>query len=61
VEGQKPQPEFNVSVEPIKAEIQKVKDRLNALAKKDPSTRQAVDSELKILRKVWDDLGNLTF
>jgi hypothetical protein len=55
------QPEFIVSVEPIKDQIQKVKDKLYALEKKDPSTREKVQDELSILRKVWDDLGNLTF
>lgn len=55
------QPEFIVSVAPIKAQILKVKRKLIALEKKDPTTRQEVKAELEILKKVWNKLGNLTF
>jgi hypothetical protein len=60
VEGQKPQPEFIVSVAPIKDQIRVVKKKLDQLVQKDPSVRKQVEAEIKILEKVWYDLGNLT-
>ena len=56
-----PQPSFIVSVEAIKDQIQVVKRKLVQLEEKDPSKAMEVQSELRILKKVWDDLGNLTF
>ena len=53
--------EFIVSVVPIKKQIQVVKNKLQRLEKKDPSKRRLVERELRILKKCWDDLGNLEF
>ena len=52
---------FIVSVDPIKKQIQNVKKKLVALREKDPDAARAVNTQLRILKKVWDDLGNLTF
>ena len=54
-------PEFIVSVDPIKKQIQVVKKKLQRLGEKDPSNRRLVERELRILKKCWDDLGNLEF
>jgi hypothetical protein len=53
--------EFIVSVAPIKAQIQVVKNKLIRLEEKDPSKKKLVERELRILKKCWDDLGNLEF
>ena len=56
-----PPDEFIVSVAPIKAQIQVVKKKLERLAAKDSSKQREVNQELRILKKCWDDLGNLEF
>jgi hypothetical protein len=56
-----PSDEFIVSVAPIKAQIQVVKKKLEQLAAKDSSKQRQVNQELRILKKCWDDLGNLEF
>jgi hypothetical protein len=56
-----PRDEFIVSVAPIKAQIQVVKKKLEQLAAKDSSKQKQVSQELRILKKCWDDLGNLEF
>jgi hypothetical protein len=53
--------EFIVSVAPIKAQIQAVKKKLLRIEPKDSATKRQVSQELKILKKCWDDLGNLEF
>lgn len=56
-----PPHEFIVKVDPIKEQIQAVKKQLHELHQKDPSKKDQVEHQLRVLKQVWDDLGNLEF
>jgi hypothetical protein len=61
VASRHPEKEFIVSVAPIKKQIRAVKAKLLDIEATDAITRKKVSKELRILKKVWYDLGNLTF
>ena len=50
---------FLVNVDPIKKELKEAALKLRGIAQKDPAKKKEADREITILKKCFDDLGNL--
>jgi hypothetical protein len=59
MEDSKPGSSFLVNVDQIKKELKAAAVKLRDIAQKDPAKRKEADREITILKKCFDDLGNL--